>query len=558
MAYEREMFMTADEATPLLTNQPEQRQDNYEAEVAYKTLKRSETILFMVEGYEPSHVLFPTLVQRYLTGSRAEFLYVNRSDYDYLYEIGPGLVRDFREKRHGDPTGDFYWKPTENPGFYTIEDTNGRFLYSHIVQQKLAPLFLTGQEPHKRHRYNFEDTSKTNAAITYSDKDYVIGLRLAEWPKELLECFPIHELKSKLKNVPLFLIAKSFPGSSLTKLEWRISFSLVELEILLHLPYYQRKAFLHLKHSLMSAKEIPTYLLKTIFLSLSATYEKEHPQTEWNTQEFHETLCENVERMIEQECISNFFIPGQNLCLLIKRAELDEINKIFRNLSLSNMPNLDRGDLSFTMTSISNDDAILSCLAFTYFEIMETIYDMVVSKAGAKKFTGVKTFTLELLSHKYTDDVKGPFRNLVRINSHFDGTQIEEADFLLYISDLALIELDSNEKLNGCCIIYFGFGYFSATGHAAQTIQSINHKYKIVVDWMDRIVARIKQHNLQDKESSIWKSRGKTFLKNPTDFLRDSHFSDKKRIFCVHWVFLMFFAFFFIFIVAMIVYNSNQ
>ena len=82
------MFVPTDETIPLLANQPTPRQDDYEAEVALRVLKKSEVVPFMVNGYEPSHVLFPTLMRRYLTGSRAEFLYTNHSDYDYLYEIG--------------------------------------------------------------------------------------------------------------------------------------------------------------------------------------------------------------------------------------------------------------------------------------------------------------------------------------------------------------------------------------------------------------------------------------------------------------------------------------
>uniref|UniRef100_A0A7M5WJS0 Uncharacterized protein n=1 Tax=Clytia hemisphaerica TaxID=252671 RepID=A0A7M5WJS0_9CNID len=208
------MFFPENETLNLLVTP--HRGDDFEAEIAFRNLNHLHSVPFTVEGYEPSHLLFPTLMQKYLTGSRAEYLYTYQSDYDYLYEIGPGLVYDFREKQHVDPPGSFYWKATENPGFYTIEDENGRFLYSHIVQQKLAPLFLTGQEPHIKHKYNFEDTSRSNATISYSNKDFVIGLRLAEWPKEILQAFPIPDAMVKLKNIPLFLIAKSFPESPLS------------------------------------------------------------------------------------------------------------------------------------------------------------------------------------------------------------------------------------------------------------------------------------------------------------------------------------------------------
>ena len=336
----------------------------------------------MVEGFEPADVLFPTLIQRYLTGSRAEFLYTDKSDYDYLYEIGPGVVRDHREKRNDDPLGQFYWKPTENPGFYTIEDRNGKFLYSQIVQQKLAPLFLTGQEPHNRHQYDFEDTSKIRAAISYSNKDFVIGLRLAEWPKELLERFPMTEVIEKPKNIPLFLIAKSFPGSPLAKLEWRISFSLVELEIMLNLPHYQRKAFLHWKHSLENMMvEIPSYFLKTTLLTVSMYFEQEHPQEEWNSTVFYKELCDHLERGILEDCIPNFFVPAQNL-FLFEGGHINDMKKKCSDALHAKAKNYIAINSEFSPVytytiSLNDDAAILSCLAETYFQIVRIIYKMV-------------------------------------------------------------------------------------------------------------------------------------------------------------------------------------
>ena len=97
-------------ATDEPINKGSPNRDHYEAEAAFRSLNTTEDVPFMVEGYEPSHVLFPTLMRRYLTGSRAEFLYTNNSDYDYLYEIGPGVVHDFRRKRHDDPPGPISYK----------------------------------------------------------------------------------------------------------------------------------------------------------------------------------------------------------------------------------------------------------------------------------------------------------------------------------------------------------------------------------------------------------------------------------------------------------------
>ena len=328
---------------------------------------------------------------------------------------------------------------------------------------------------------------------------------MAEWPKELLESFPIHELKSKLINKPLFLIAKSFPHSKLAKLEWRISFSLVELEILLELPYYQRKAFLHLKHCLKDARKIPTYFLKTIFMTLSATYEKKHPQTEWDTQTFYKTLCHDLESAIKHEHIPNFFVPQQNLCELVERRELDDTKKMFGNTSLD-MQNSKRGDISITMDNMSDNDSMKLCLTFTYVEIIESIYDM------AKWQTSVKSIMRKMMPHKYTDKVRGPFKNLVRINSHFDGTKIDEIDFLEYIRELTLI--DSSD--------------FDDTSSKIE--YRINDTHNQVVDWIDLIVARIEKFVERNKELPISKlSKEKKFLRNPTHVICEHYLKPKRR-----------------------------
>eukprot|EP00111_Clytia_hemisphaerica_P008128 TCONS_00023705-protein len=176
-------------------------QKEYKAEIEFttkqinKNLRDNHTVKFILDGFEPSSILFPTIINKYLTGSRAEYLYKSDSDYDNFYEIGPGLVRDFRDKQLDDGFQGFYCKQSENPGFYTVEDANGKFLYPQIVQQKLAPLFLTKADQNgeyvdryrralyedyhdlkmdqakdnqalKDKNYNFEDTEKTCAAIS--------------------------------------------------------------------------------------------------------------------------------------------------------------------------------------------------------------------------------------------------------------------------------------------------------------------------------------------------------------------------------------------------------
>ena len=85
--------------------------------------------------HEDSAILFPTTIQRFLAGSRAEKLFVESSDYDFIYEVGPGMVTpDFKE---GKEECRFYCTPTKNIGFYYVFDSNKQKLSPATLQAKM-------------------------------------------------------------------------------------------------------------------------------------------------------------------------------------------------------------------------------------------------------------------------------------------------------------------------------------------------------------------------------------------------------------------------------------
>ena len=77
--------------------------------------------------------MFPTIVQIIKSGSPAEQTFLDYSDIDYIYEVGQFVVEQktlFRKT--------FYFDVTENPGFYTVRDKEGGYLYPMSLQSSFA------------------------------------------------------------------------------------------------------------------------------------------------------------------------------------------------------------------------------------------------------------------------------------------------------------------------------------------------------------------------------------------------------------------------------------
>ena len=77
------------------------------------------------------------VVQAFKTGSRVDQLYLNSSDVDYMYEVGPLLVQRkpveyIKYLKYLNMLQDhfeFYFQSTKNAGFYTTCDSSAGYLY---------------------------------------------------------------------------------------------------------------------------------------------------------------------------------------------------------------------------------------------------------------------------------------------------------------------------------------------------------------------------------------------------------------------------------------------
>ena len=81
---------------------------------------------------------------------------MDSSDIDYIYEVGPRLVREKRFLKKA-----LYFDVTSNPGFYTFCDEKGGYLYPMSLQSMFAPVIHAVKQV-----ASLEKTSATLPSIT--------------------------------------------------------------------------------------------------------------------------------------------------------------------------------------------------------------------------------------------------------------------------------------------------------------------------------------------------------------------------------------------------------
>ena len=117
----------------------------YLSKCHFEALGNNELTEFKsLASHDDSHLLFPTTVRRFLAGSRAEQLYIESSDFDYIYEVGPGMVTP--DCAEGEECR-FYCVAAENIGFYYVFDNNKQKISPATIK---ARLFTMIAEPRLR------------------------------------------------------------------------------------------------------------------------------------------------------------------------------------------------------------------------------------------------------------------------------------------------------------------------------------------------------------------------------------------------------------------------
>ena len=177
------------------------RKDN---EPDFHKVKKSDNI----ESYKT----FPMVVQAIKTGSRADRVYLGSSDVDYIYEVGPLVVKCSniykkwnmeKLKIWNKKDDNLFFENTENPGFYRVYDKTGKYIEPRTMQTKIAPMI-----PGVKNVAAFEKPSAAlhltsrpstllqgRQSLLQDDEDSVVALKCQYWPRDVWE-----ELKNRKLN----------------------------------------------------------------------------------------------------------------------------------------------------------------------------------------------------------------------------------------------------------------------------------------------------------------------------------------------------------------------
>ena len=175
----------------------------------YRVVKSSDAV---------SKLMFPMVVQAIKTGSRADQIYLDTSDVDYMYEVGPMVIATNTTKNNVDLGNEILFsKGTSNLGFYTICDVDGGYVYPVVMQTKLAPII--------REVKQVALLKETSAALSFqnenllqSNEDSVIALKCMDWPDDIWGKFTERNPKV-LQDIMPTLKGRSFWSKNLIKIK---------------------------------------------------------------------------------------------------------------------------------------------------------------------------------------------------------------------------------------------------------------------------------------------------------------------------------------------------
>ncbi|XP_066932650.1 uncharacterized protein [Clytia hemisphaerica] len=358
-----------------------------EAELDFVGLEvKKGNILDMIchydERYPPSHSLFPSIMRTYTSGSVAEKLNTTYSDLDNIYEIGPGVVRNKVKSKSDTVKRALYYVETEHKGFYQIEDQDGDFLYPILIQRALYHQLKINDPEQKanvlENNLSVDSKSNPNPSICTAKRDKVIALRLDQWPDEIQQSFLQRNPNlERCTEIPLLLVPKSHPESKSPEVEWRLSFSLVEKEILLNLPISWRKAYQIAKSAYrtfyndymgnfslkgqQSYKEslLKSYHIKTVLMWLN----EEQPDFDQNDIiGLLQLIFDRLLQAIDELNLPNYFIPKQNLLSINSLTDSTQINELRIMLKAFSMTLREPPDLS------QSDDVKMRCFKLSISE----------------------------------------------------------------------------------------------------------------------------------------------------------------------------------------------
>eukprot|EP00111_Clytia_hemisphaerica_P015993 TCONS_00047298-protein len=288
-----------------------------------------------------SYLMFPIATKAIKTGSRSEQVFLQDSDVDYIYEIGPLLVDDIsllnetiKSRKHS-----LWYKETKNAGFYTVIDDEGGHITAVAMQAKIDSSAKSIKLLSERKEVSAVLTTNQNAEDDKDDdslgEDRVIALPLKKWPRPAWKSFserkPVYlqSIMDKLEEATIYLVPKAHPDSDDCWIEWRLSFSMVEKEIMLNLPHLYRKVYLICKemaNDLKVKNVYYSYALKTTFLWQCEAWSKTGiVYTLDHILDMVQDVFQRLYKAHETKDLQNYFVPGMNLFELISDSKKESV-----------------------------------------------------------------------------------------------------------------------------------------------------------------------------------------------------------------------------------------
>ena len=194
--------------------------------------KDKEPDLYKIKKSEDieSNITFSMVVQRIKTGSRADQVYLESSDVDYIYEVGPLIVKcsnKYKKWHMGKwmilkkKDVNLSFENTENPGFYRVYDDTRKCVEPRTIQTKIAPMIpgvikigalekpsaalpLSGPPsiPLRGRQYSVALPLSDPPLVPFWGRqnslqdhaDSVVALKCQEWPQDVWEKFKSRNL----------------------------------------------------------------------------------------------------------------------------------------------------------------------------------------------------------------------------------------------------------------------------------------------------------------------------------------------------------------------------
>ncbi|XP_066927012.1 uncharacterized protein [Clytia hemisphaerica] len=288
-----------------------------------------------------SYLMFPIATKAIKTGSRSEQVYLQDSDVDYIYEIGPLLVEEvsllnkiINLRKHS-----LWYKETKHAGFYTVIDDEGGHIAAVAMQAKIDSSAKSIKLLSERKEVSAVLTTNQNAEDDKDDdslgEDRVIALPLKQWPPPNWKSFskrkPIYlqRIMDKLEEATIYLVPKAHPDSADPWIEWRLSFSMVEKEIMLNLPHLYRKVYLICKemaNDLKVKNVYYSYALKTTFMWQCEAWSKTGlVYTLDHILDMVQNVFQRLYKAHETKDLQNYFVPDMNLFELISDSKKESV-----------------------------------------------------------------------------------------------------------------------------------------------------------------------------------------------------------------------------------------